>query len=171
MAMRTFFSAVTLAACGIFSLAASGAEKKNLTVVPEAFKEKVARSRDWARRTNPLFALSAEGMDDIHLAYEGEAAPVLEAIEKYCGKEKAERIPVYVADHDIVVDMTGYALVRGLWMTLRRRPEISVEEFCRDKKRITKKTKMRLFAGGTCKWIKARVRAYRIVNGKKVIVK
>ncbi len=38
----------------------------------------------------------------------------------------------------------------------------------RDKKRITKKTKMRLFAGGTCKWIKARVRAYRIVNGKKV---
>ena len=77
MAMRTFFSAVTLAACGIFSLAASGAEKKNLTVVPEAFKEKVARSRDWARRTNPLFALSAEGMDDIHLAYEGEAAPVL----------------------------------------------------------------------------------------------
>ena len=66
-----------------------------------------------------------------------EAAPVLEAIEKYCGKEKAESIPVYVADHDIVVDMTGYALVRGLWMTLRRRPEISVEEFCRDKKRIT----------------------------------
>ena len=77
MAMRTFLSAVTLAACGIFSLAASGAEKKDLTVVPEAFKEKVARSRDWARRTNPLFALSAEGMDDIHLAYEGEAAPVL----------------------------------------------------------------------------------------------
>ena len=77
MAMRTFFSAVTLAACGIFSLAASGAEKKDLTVVPEAFKEKVPRSRNWTQRTNPLFALSAEGVDDIHLAYEGEAVPVL----------------------------------------------------------------------------------------------
>ena len=77
MAMRTLLSALTLAACGIFSLAASGAEKKDLTVVPEAFKEKVPRSRNWTQRTNPLFALSAEGVDDIHLAYEGESAPVL----------------------------------------------------------------------------------------------
>ena len=54
MAMRTLLSALTLAACGIFSLAASGAEKKDLTVVPEAFKEKVPRSRNWTQRTNPL---------------------------------------------------------------------------------------------------------------------
>lgn len=65
-----------------------------------------------------------------------EAAPVLEAIEKYCGKDKAESIPVYVADHDIVVDMTGYALVRGLWMVMRRKQKTSIEEFCKDKKRI-----------------------------------
>ena len=77
MAMRTFLSAVTLAACGIFSLAASGAEKKDLTVVPEAFKEKVSRPRNWTQRTNPLFSLAAEGVDDIHLAYVGEATPVL----------------------------------------------------------------------------------------------
>ena len=44
MAMRTFFSSVTLAACGIFSLAALWAEKKDLTIVPAAFKEKVARA-------------------------------------------------------------------------------------------------------------------------------
>ena len=31
----------------------------------------------------------------------------------------------------------GYNLVRGLWMTLRRKPEMPVEDFCRDKRRIT----------------------------------
>ena len=77
MAMRTFFSAVTLAACGIFSLVAFAAEKEDLTVLPKTFKEKVSRPRNWAQRTNPLFSLAAEGVDDIHLAYVGEATPVL----------------------------------------------------------------------------------------------
>lgn len=68
---------------------------------------------------------------------EAEAGPVFECIEKYCGKEKLITMPVYIAARDIVTQLTGYTLVRGLWMTLRRRPEISVEEFCKDKKRIT----------------------------------
>ena len=79
---------------------------------------------------------------------EAEAGPVFECIEKYCGKEKLISMPVYIAARDIVTQltgytlvrglwMTGYTLVRGLWMTLRRRPEMSVEEFCKDKKRIT----------------------------------
>ena len=68
---------------------------------------------------------------------EAEAGPVFECIEKYCGTEKLTSMPVYIAARDIVTQLTGYTLVRGLWMTLRRRPEISVEEFCRDKKRIT----------------------------------
>ena len=68
---------------------------------------------------------------------EAEAGPVFECIEKYCGKERLISMPVYIAARDIVTQLTGYTLVRGLWMTLRRRPEISVEEFCRDKKRIT----------------------------------
>ena len=68
---------------------------------------------------------------------EAEAGPVFEAIEKYCGKEKRDNIPVYIADREVVIQMTGYNLVRGLWMTLRRKPEMSVEEFCKDKKRIT----------------------------------
>ena len=46
-------------------------------------------------------------------------------------------IPVYTAKRDIVINLTGYNLVRGLWMTLRRKPELPVEDFCRDKKRIT----------------------------------
>lgn len=68
---------------------------------------------------------------------EAEAGPVFECIEKHCGKEKLESMPIYIAARDIVTQLTGYTLVRGLWMTLRRRPEMSVEEFCKDKKRIT----------------------------------
>ena len=68
---------------------------------------------------------------------EAEAGPVFEAIEKLWGKEKLEQIPVYIAGRDIVTQLTGYTLVRGLWMTLRRKPEMSLEEFFKDKKRIT----------------------------------
>ena len=68
---------------------------------------------------------------------EAEAGPVFDCIEKYWGKEKRDTIPVYIAGHDVVTQITGYNLVRGLWMSLRRKPEIPVEEFCQDKKRIT----------------------------------
>lgn len=66
-----------------------------------------------------------------------EAHPVFDAIEKLCGREKLESMPIYTAESDIVTNLTGYTLVRGLWMVLRRKPEESVESFCRDKKRIT----------------------------------
>jgi tRNA G18 (ribose-2'-O)-methylase SpoU len=66
-----------------------------------------------------------------------EARPVFDAIEKLCGRDKLESMPIYTAESDIVTNLTGYTLVRGLWMVLRRKPEESVEEFCRDKKRIT----------------------------------
>ncbi len=67
---------------------------------------------------------------------ETEAAPVFATIEKILGKQKKESIPVYVAGHDIVTKLTGYTLIRGLWMTLRRKKFLPVSEFCRDKKRI-----------------------------------
>ena len=66
-----------------------------------------------------------------------EAGPVFECIEKIWGKEKLDSIPVYTAKHEIVVNLIGYNLVRGLWMALRRKPEIPAEEFCKDKRRIT----------------------------------
>ena len=68
---------------------------------------------------------------------ESEAGPVFECIEKLWSKEKLDSIPVYTAKHEIVVNLIGYNLVRGLWMALRRKPEIPAEEFCRDKRRIT----------------------------------
>ena len=64
---------------------------------------------------------------------EAEAEPVFEAIEKNCCKEIKEKLPVYVADREVVISLTGYHLVRGLWMALRRKPEMSVEEFCKDR--------------------------------------
>ncbi len=68
---------------------------------------------------------------------ESEAGPVFECIEKLWGKEKLDSIPVYTAKHEIVVNLIGYNLVRGLWMALRRKPEIPALEFCKDKRRIT----------------------------------
>ena len=67
---------------------------------------------------------------------ESEAGPVLDAVDRYWGAEKRETIPIYTADSGIVAQLTGYTLVRGLWMTMRRKPEIPMEEFCRGKRRI-----------------------------------
>ena len=67
---------------------------------------------------------------------EVEAGPVLDAVGKYCGREKLDTIPVYIAEREILINLTGHTLVRGLWMTLRRKPETCVEDFCKDKRRI-----------------------------------
>ncbi len=65
-----------------------------------------------------------------------EAVPVFEAVKEYCGEDKLNSMPVYVADRELVTGITGHHLVRGLWMAMRRKPGIPVEEFCRDKRRI-----------------------------------
>jgi len=67
---------------------------------------------------------------------EAEAGPVFEALEEHCGKAVRDLIPVYTAGRDVVINMTGHKLVRGLWMALKRKPGIPLEEFCRGKKRI-----------------------------------
>ena len=79
----------------------------------------------------PLSMLVEKGRIEI------EARPVFDAIEKLCGKDKLDSIPIFTADSEIVTRLTGYTLVRGLWMTLRRKPEMPIEEFCTGKKRIT----------------------------------
>ena len=65
-----------------------------------------------------------------------EAMPVFDAIERTCGKEKRDSLPVYIAEQEVMVNMTGYHLVRGLWMAFRRKPELSIEELCRGSRRI-----------------------------------
>ena len=45
-------------------------------------------------------------------------------------------VPVYTADDDLLENLTGYALTRGVLCAMRRRPLPTVEELCRDAKRI-----------------------------------
>ncbi|MCR4617646.1 MAG: RNA methyltransferase [Lachnospiraceae bacterium] len=66
-----------------------------------------------------------------------EAGPVLDKIGEFWGVKKKDELPIYTAQESILCDLTGYSLVRGLWMALRRKKEISVDEFLKDKKRIT----------------------------------
>ena len=67
---------------------------------------------------------------------EVEAGPVFDAVEKHCGKDTLDKIPVYIAEQETIINMTGHHLVRGLWMVLKRRPKTELEEFFSGKRRI-----------------------------------
>lgn len=58
---------------------------------------------------------------------EGDAASIIER----CGD-----IPVYTGDRDLLATLTGYTLTRGVLCAMRRPPEKSVEEVCRDASRV-----------------------------------
>ncbi len=64
-----------------------------------------------------------------------EAGPVLEAVRDHLGEDPGT-LNVYVEDRSELCDLTGYALVRGLWMAFKRKDEPSVHEFIEGKKRI-----------------------------------
>ena len=68
---------------------------------------------------------------------EVEAGPVMEKIRQLWGDAKLNDMPIYTAEREVVMDLTGYNLVRGLWMTLRRKTDAPIDDFIRDKKRIT----------------------------------
>lgn len=68
---------------------------------------------------------------------EVEAGPVMEKIRQLWGDAKLNDMPIYTAEREVVMDLTGYNLVRGLWMTLRRKTEAPIDDFIRGKKRIT----------------------------------
>ena len=57
----------------------------------------------------------------------GEAREVL---------ERCPDIPVYTAPFEVLTQLTGYKLTRGLLCAMRRRPLARVEELCRDARRI-----------------------------------
>ncbi len=58
---------------------------------------------------------------------EGEAAPILAR----CGD-----IPVYTAEYDVLVNLTGYALTRGMLCAMQRPTLPSVEEVCTNAHRV-----------------------------------
>ena len=45
-------------------------------------------------------------------------------------------IPVYTADREVLADLTGYSLTRGVLCAMRRRPLPSVETLCRGARRV-----------------------------------
>ena len=45
-------------------------------------------------------------------------------------------VPVYTAEFDVLTRLTGFALTRGMLCAMYRRPLPSVEEICRDARRI-----------------------------------
>jgi len=67
---------------------------------------------------------------------EKEARPVIDMIENTCRPEIKDKVTVYIAGHELLKDLTGYALVRGLWAVLRRKPLPGLAEFCKDKKKL-----------------------------------
>ena len=62
-----------------------------------------------------------------HKDLEAEAKQIL---------ERYPEIPVYTAEYDVLVGMTGYALARGMLCTMKRRRLPSVEEICQNTSRI-----------------------------------
>ena len=63
---------------------------------------------------------------------EAEALPVFNAL----GKGLQDTVPVYMADRELIENITGHKLVRGLWTVFRRKPEPDTIDFLKDKKRI-----------------------------------
>lgn len=62
-----------------------------------------------------------------HKDLEGEAKELL---------ERFPEIPVYTAEYETLVKMTGYALARGMLCVMRRRALSSIEEICQNARRI-----------------------------------
>ena len=62
-----------------------------------------------------------------HKDLEGEAKYIL---------ERYPEIPVYTAEYEVLVGMTGYALARGMLCAMKRRQLPPVEEICRNTSRI-----------------------------------
>ena len=62
-----------------------------------------------------------------HKDLEGEAQEIL---------KQYPDVPVYTAEYELLVKLTGFALTRGMLCAMRRHPLPSVEEICRNASRI-----------------------------------
>lgn len=61
----------------------------------------------------------------------GQAKEIITRCEECC-----EKLPVYTADFDVLTNLTGFPLTRGVLCAMHRRPLPSVEEVCKDARRI-----------------------------------
>ena len=49
---------------------------------------------------------------------------------------RCDDIPVYTGDRELLATLTGYTLTRGVLCAMRRKPDRSIEEVCRDARRV-----------------------------------
>ena len=94
-----------------------------------------------AESANVILRALEAGCEPVQMLIEteridAEARPVFDAIEQIFGRDRLDQLPVYSVPREIVTGITGHHLVRGLWMMMARKPELTVSDFCRDKKRI-----------------------------------
>lgn len=84
----------------------------------------------------------AESPKVIERALEGGYEPVSLLVErKHLDGEAKELVqkltcPIYTADYEVLKELTGFALTRGALCAMKRRPLPSVEEVCKNAKRI-----------------------------------
>lgn len=50
--------------------------------------------------------------------------------------EKCSDIPIYIADSDVLTQLTGFQLTRGMLCAMRRKPLLNVEDVCSNARRI-----------------------------------
>lgn len=79
----------------------------------------------------PVSILIEKKQLDKMLSAEYEENPAADFIMETC-----RDIPVYTAEYDELIKLTGFALTRGLLCAMRRRVLPSPEEVCRDARRI-----------------------------------
>lgn len=91
--------------------------------------------------TNALFI--AESPKVIHRALDGGCVPVSLLMERKDIDGSAAEIlarcpdiPVFTADEDLLCDLTGYHLTRGVLCAMRRPVLPTVEDVCRDARRV-----------------------------------
>ncbi len=65
-----------------------------------------------------------------------ETPQIMQCISRRYGDETADHLPIYISSREILKDLTGYALVRGLWGAFRRKPLQDIRDFGKDKKRL-----------------------------------
>ena len=68
--------------------------------------------------------------EERHIA--GDAAPLIRRIEASCGPD----FPVYTGSREVLASLTGYTLTRGVLCAMRRPQPPSLEEVCRQARRI-----------------------------------
>lgn len=85
----------------------------------------------------------AESPKVIHRALDAGYEPVSCLMEKKHiegeGKEILDRmhdVPVYCAEFDVLTQLTGFKLTRGMLCAMKRKPLLEVSELCRNKNRI-----------------------------------